>query len=204
MPTRKEQAALTRKKIIEAAKEKIKTESYDSIRIVDIAKACNMSTGNFYHYFGSLDELFSEIDSIEFYENFDSLKNDEAISVIKRLKSYFIEWLTSTVNCYGSDYMYNWTRRYTFKNEKGEDDNRIRLIAGHITQILSEGIKTGELYSDTPVENISYTIAFLIFGASVHFGISNNSDFIRQWSTNACEIFLEPALSPYLKKDPAE
>lgn len=200
MPTRKEQAAQTRKKIIDVVEAKIREGGYETIRIADIAKACHMSAGNFYHYFSSLEELFDEIDSKKFYESFDFLQKNSQLPVLTRLKSYFTEWLELSLTHYGACYMYYWTRRYTQKAASTQYSNRVTLIADHISQILTDGIQSGELVKDTPVQDISYTIAFLLFGCSAHFGVTNNEELIRQWYTESYPLFIESAVRQYLAK----
>lgn len=198
MPTRKEQAALTRQKILTVTKTKISEDGYDNIRIVDIAKACNMSAGNFYNYYKSLDELFHEIDSIEFYESFDSLQTDNDLPVLTRIESYFHDWINLALNQYGSDYMYNWTQRYTTKTPLHNSDERVSLIVKHITNILKESVAKGELLPSAPADHIAYTIAFILFGCSAHFGITDDKESILQWSEYFYTSFIKPALTPYL------
>lgn len=198
MPTRKEQSALTRQKILTVTRAKISEDGYNNIRIADIAKACNMSAGNFYNYFKSINELFHEIDSVNFYESFDSLQADNDLPVFIRLKSYFCDWIDKALNQYGSDYMYNWTQRYTTKSPAHGSDERVTLIVKHITDILKESVSKGELLPSVPAENLAYTIAFTLFGCSAHFGITNDKESILQWSKYFCTSFIKPALIPYL------
>lgn len=197
MATRKEQAALTRKSIIQAAENLIKEKGHDSVRISDIAKTCSMSLGNFYHYFKSLDELFEEIDSVKFYESFSSLLPNNNGPVLSRLESYLHDWIDLTLNTYGHDYMYHWTRRYTQNTPAYE--NRIKLVSGHISQILNDGIKNEELMKEIPIEQISYTIAFSIFGFSSYFGLSEGNGFIDQWKEYFCGTFIQSTLAAYFK-----
>ncbi|MEG2184431.1 MAG: TetR/AcrR family transcriptional regulator [Cloacibacillus sp.] len=198
MTTRKEQAALTRKKIIQVAEDLIREKGHDAIRISDIVHACQMSSGNFYYYFGSLKELFEEIDNIKFYESFHSLHPHGSGTVLSRIDSYFSDWIDLTLSYYGSKYMYHWTRHYTLTPMTAPTQNRINLIAKHLTQILNEGISEGELLTNTPVEKFSYSMAFAIFGCSAYFGITGDESFIRKWREYFSETYVKSALAPYI------
>lgn len=193
MASRKEQAAMTRNKIISVTEQLIREIGYESIRISDVAKACNMSMGNFYHYFSSLDDLFDEIDTKVFYSLFDELQPDNSLSVLPRLKNYFTRWIDTAVT-QGSSYSYYWIQHYSLKTSS----NRVSLIAGHLEQILNDGLEKQELKPDTPVSTIAHTIAFSIFGASSYWGLTDNVDFFQEWRDSFCHVFIDTALAPYL------
>ena len=198
MPTRKEQAMLTKKRIMEVTEELIKEVGYDSIRIIDIARACKMSSGNFYHYFSSLQDLFEKIDDVKFYESFRSLKPQSRLGVVERIESYFYDWINLTLSHYDSQYMYYWTRRYTTTSCSSQ--NRIKIIVGHISHILQDGIHCGELSEDTPVELFAHTIAFVLLGSSAYFGVTSDEDLIRSWQKYFGETYVKKALLPYIKE----
>ncbi len=195
---RKEQAEMTRKKIIHAAEDKIRTSGYDTIKVADIAKECNMSVGNFYHYFKSLEDLFDEIDSIKFYKSLKSIDNADGLCVIPRLKLYFIEWIKLSLTYYGSGYMYYWTRRYTQRAAEVKSDNRVKLIVKHISRIVQDGVEKRELREEVPAEDIAYTIAFLIFGSSVYFGTTDDEEFVRKWSETSFDTYIKPVLEEFI------
>lgn len=198
MVTRKEQAERTKKRIIETAEKLIREKGYESIRITDLTKACNMSSGNFYHYFSSLDDLFETIDDIKFYESFRSLKPSTTAHVIDRINSYFYDWINLTISYYNSEYMYHWTRRYTLNPQSGSSKNRVEIIVEHLINILKDGIAKDELSSDTPIEQFAYSMAFSIFGCSAYFGITSNKELISSWQNYFSRAYITTALKPYI------
>lgn len=202
MLTRKEQAELSRKKIIEAAENLIKEKGYEKIHIKEIASACNMSIGNFYHYFKSKEELFLEIDNIKFYESINALKDNvksPASFVLSRIESYFLSWIDLMISYYGPSFSFYWVRRYSDKSVSSDLNNsRTNLMSSHILHILKKGIENKELNNDTPVDCIAFSIAYTIFGCVAHYGITEDGDFIRQWAINYCDIYIRNALKPYL------
>ena len=200
MTTRKEQAELMRKRIIEVGEELIRKNGYESIRISDIARECKMSAGNFYHYFSSIKDLIETIDDIKFYESFSSMCAQPNKTVLSRIDSYFSDWINLTLSHYNSQYMYHWTRHYILNTTSESSQNRIKLIAKHLDNILRTGIRDGELMENTPVEQISYSIAFAIFGCSAHFGVTADEDFIRSWREYFSETYVKNAIALYLVK----
>ena len=200
MTTRKEQAELMRKRIIEVGEELIRKNGYESIRISDIARECKMSSGNFYHYFSSIKDLIETIDDIKFYESFSSMCAQSNKTVLSRIDSYFSDWINLTLSYYNSQYMYHWTRHYILNTTPESSQNRIKLIAKHLDNILRTGIRDGELMENTPVEQISYSIAFAIFGCSAHFGVTADEDFIRSWREYFSETYVKNAIAHYLVK----
>lgn len=204
MVTRKEQAELTRKRIIETAEKLIREKGYESIRITDLTKACNMSSGNFYHYFSSLDDLFETIDDIKFYESFSSLKPSSTEHVVDRINSYFHDWINLTISYYNSDYMYHWTRRYTSNSKLGSSriKNRVEIIVRHLVNILKDGIAKNELSADTPIDQFAYSMAFSIFGCSAYFGITSDKELINNWQNYFGNVYIAAALDPYIVTHP--
>lgn len=199
MTTRKEQAALTREKIIKVTEGLIRTKGHDAIHIADISKACNISAGNVYYYFKSLKELFEEIDDNKFYESLESLTLKGQGSTFSKIDAYFSDWINLTISYYGSQYMYHWTRHYTLRPTDASSENRMKLIAGHLIIILKKGIEEGELLATTPIEQIAYSLAFAIFGCSAFFGITADEDFIQKWRQHFSDTYIKIALNEYIK-----
>ena len=198
MPTRKEQAAMAKKKIVESAIRLIKEKGYDDIRIADITSACGMTPGNFYHYYKSKDDLFSEIDMNHFYQSMSALKADNSAPVSDRLISYIMDWIELMISYYGAHYTLYWFHHYIGRQFSANAENdRINIISGHVLSILEKGVKDGELREDTPVECIAFTVAYSIIGSTAHFGVDADEDFVRRWANEYCQIYIRKMLEPY-------
>lgn len=197
MQTRKEQAAVAKKNILKAAYKLIRNKGYDSIHIKEITAECGMSPGNFYHYFQSKKELFDQLDSEDFYEDFTSLQIDNKINVTERLKSYITQWISHSVNDYGSNYMFYWTKYYICKVNDFRE-HRLNVIYGHIVYILKSGITSGELKQNTPIETIAISITYAIYGSMVHFASTEESKIIIDWAEDFFEKIILNTLNQYL------
>jgi len=62
---RSRKGALTRARLLEAAKAIFERDGFLEARISDIAEAAGLSQGSFYHYFESKEEIFREVAEIE-------------------------------------------------------------------------------------------------------------------------------------------
>ncbi len=196
MLTKKEQAVIAKAKILEAAHQLIRVTGYDNIHIKDITDACGMSPGNFYHYFSSKEQLFDELDSTDFYEDFISLQMDNDLDVNERLNSYIKQWIAHSVNDYGSNYMFYWAKKYIQKATQ-ESPCRLYLIASHIKKILGLGIERGELSPQTPIDTIAISTSYTIYGAMAHFAALDNGEDLIKWASGFCDDIMNPALAPY-------
>ena len=81
--TRKEQAELTRKKIIEAAKELNQEKQISEISVEDITKKANVSKGSFYTYFNKKEDVVEESlqNTVIFLENLLKTKEKRFVEV---------------------------------------------------------------------------------------------------------------------------
>ncbi len=196
MLTKKEQAAIAKAKILEAAHQLIRVTGYDNIHIKDITDACQMSPGNFYHYFSSKEQLFDELDSKDFYEDFASLQMENDLDVNQRLNSYIKQWIAHSVNDYGSNYMFYWAKKYIQRANK-KSPCRLSLIANHIKKILNLGLERGELSPQTPIDTIAISISYTLYGAMAHFAATDHGDGLIKWSISFCDDIITTTLMPY-------
>ena len=197
MLTRKEQAALAKKNIIEATEKLIREKDYDSLRIADIVSACGMTPGNFYHYFKSKEELFEEIDTNKFYSVLKVFEDNAATPILIRVESYILQWIDLMINYYGPNYSYNWVRHYVHKPLLSDKSNKINLIYNHIEGFLKKGVENKELCKNTPVECIAYSVAFTILGCSAFFGMNGDKDTVNRWVRTYCDVYIRDLLAPY-------
>ena len=91
MTTRKQQAAATKNKIIKVIQALLKKKTFDELSIEEICKGAGVSTGAFYHHFGSKDGIIVELyrDTDVYFEKrvLRELKSEEAIErIVEYLK----------------------------------------------------------------------------------------------------------------------
>lgn len=126
--------------------------SHSSMR--ELAKACYMSTGNLYHYFGSKEQiLYSIINDatlrqVEYVEKYSSeTANMEPVAALRELMRKFFEWHDANQNI--TLFIYQETRALPQKAQEQifESEGRIQAI---FEDTVKRGIKSGVFYTSEP------------------------------------------------------
>jgi len=95
----------TRSLLIATAKKLFQARGFPSVGVRDISGAANVTTGTFYYYFKSKDEIFEEIHNINCPDIDDIIFNDSADeSAREKLENYFVQHLAAQVLRDGKDY----------------------------------------------------------------------------------------------------
>ncbi len=196
--TRKEQAALTREKLLTATQKLISEKGYDKTSIVDITKECGMSVGNFYHYFKSKEEVITSLER-EIYENsMETLKDMSQKPILEQLTYYFHNMASFAVQSFGINFDQQWAI-YHLSNPTSLDDpsNKVNISLAEITTCLESAIENKELREDTPLRSLAETILFPYQGAQFYY-ISTHGEFdLISWSDTFCQTQLLQLLKPY-------
>lgn len=140
-PTANAQSAATeihprKKQIVDKALELFVTHGYDSTSVEDIAQACNMSKGNFYHYFDSKEELIYLIQAETVHE-----LTDEVASLDKKILDI---GLLPTLQYFVRQYLHSIDRHqdaYNFLNHVV-----IQLESGGRRVLLRRSVEVQELF----------------------------------------------------------
>ena len=77
--TRKEQAEMTRTKILDVCRKLLKEHTYEEISIMDICEEAQISVGAFYHHFISKDSIV-----VELYRDIDTTFEEEVFPVFEK------------------------------------------------------------------------------------------------------------------------
>jgi AcrR family transcriptional regulator len=126
--------------------------SHSSMR--ELAKACEMSIGNLYHYFGSKEEiLYSIINDatlrqVEYVEHYaEETSRQDPVSGLRELVRKFFEWHDSNQNV--TLFIYQETRALPQKAQEQifESENRIHAI---FETAIKRGVKSGDLVVSEP------------------------------------------------------
>lgn len=80
--TRKEQAEMTRTKILDVCRKLLKEHTYEEISIMDICEEAQISVGAFYHHFISKDSIV-----VELYRDIDTTFEEEVFPVLEKYPS---------------------------------------------------------------------------------------------------------------------
>lgn len=181
MTKRDQQAEASRQKLIEAAKALIQEKGYTQSTINDITRACGMSVGNFYHYFKSKEDIFVTIEREPFEALSASLEQFEG-TVKEGLLYYVQSYVRFSIQIYSPHFNRQWFH-YHLEDcvSTPPRPNKMNLIKSEIAAILTQGIKAGELVADTPVDDISLQLAFLLMGISLYNVMTDGNFDAEAW-----------------------
>lgn len=196
--TRKEQAARSRQKLIDAAYELITKKGYDATSILDITQACGMSPGNFYNYFKSKEDIILALER-EPYDSFvEELASTAGQPIIEQICSYIKYYVNLSVNRYGLHYNRQWYIRYMRPREEPQKLTKIEVQLQEIQKILLCGIQSGEISDSAPIEDIAQHIAFELHGMNITHIISDGTFEVEPWIDKYCDFVKNVLLKPYL------
>lgn len=194
MGKRQEAAVLTRKKVIIAAEKLIAERGFENVTISDIAAEAGVAVGTFYTYFKRKEDVVSEIA----HSNFTamerrSIESDE--SVFEKL-TYFLSESMKYISETGSKVAQQWFRNAVDASEdgKGKLDYDLKVVG----DILRQGIATGELKGDIPVDKLSFWIVSEYYGICTLWCMLDGSVDPTEKLKEFCQTRLKPMLSDYI------
>lgn len=129
-------------------------KGYSHSTMRELAKACCMSIGNLYHYFGSKEQiLYSIINDatlrqVEYVEHFSvETSNLSPIDALKKLMQKFFEWHDANQNI--TLFIYQETRTLPQKAQEQifKSERRIQTI---IENVIKQGIASGDFNTAEP------------------------------------------------------
>ena len=127
--TRKEQAELTRKNIIEAAKELNKEKQISEISVEDITKKANVSKGSFYTYFNKKEDVVEEF----MYEDWQALRKEilESTEFLNEKLAKYGYFFGKLIEGKGKEICRSWIAYRVNEDYKLKfDEESLRLILG--------------------------------------------------------------------------
>lgn len=196
MGKRQEAAILTRKKVIIAAEKLISEKGFENVTIQDIAAEAGVAVGTFYTYFKRKEDVVGEIA----HSNFTAMERRSIESndgVVEKL-SYFLTESMSYIAETGLKVAQQWFRNAVDANDDGRGKLDYDLCV--VGDILRQGIASGELKGDTPVDKLSFWIVSEYYGIGVLWcmldGAIDPTEKLREF----CQTRLKPMLSDHINQ----
>ncbi len=194
---RKEQAAATRQKIIDASQKLIGEKGYLNVTVDDIAAACGIAKGTLYHYFQSKEDIFIYIERGHFQEVRKMVDETPHDGVYDTLRDFVTTWF----QCVSGDNLNvskDWHRlavdlKVPTKNGRTHLDDDV----DNITHYLRQGIENGELSPDMPVDAIAKDLVFSMYGASFYRCSTYEEFDIAAWGSEFAGHVLNLHIEPY-------
>jgi TetR/AcrR family transcriptional regulator, fatty acid metabolism regulator protein len=182
---RHERAAKTREKLIASSIKLVNEHGYNNTTIDDICADCGISKGAFYHHFNSKMDIVTELEAQVGQELSEEVFKDKDASSAQKLQK-LLHGLIKGVEESGLEFVrqrsiYNISGAY----ENGASEGSYGFAIKDITaKIIMQGVESGELKENIPVDDIVETVGILMSGL-----ISSWTIFNGQFSiTERCEM----------------
>lgn len=187
MNSRSIQAQKTKDKIYKTSIKLFRSKGFDNVTIQDIAKAANVSTGLFYNYYKSkndiLNQQFIKADEIfgKFVEN-----KIEGTTIKEKIKNYMLFYI---------DFVKN--QPFDFIKILYNNNNTLFIKEGRAMQtllnpIIEDGIKNKEITTPMAVNEINEYLYQAMRGLIFHWCLHDGSFDIHQ----RAEIYLDLLIKP--------
>lgn len=195
MNKREISAIETRKKILEAAKELLKTKGFNSINVLDITKEAGVAKGSFYTYFKRKEDIVLEIGKEAFGEIKDKLTLLANTDIITKLTLYYEEFM-KRVEYYGIYVCSEWIRDVL----NNKDGQKWVYDVQMLSEILEDAIQNKELKKETPIELLVHIIISQLYGMMTCWCMSDGKFEPLNWCDKFSSFQLKTILEEYIIK----
>lgn len=197
MNKRQISAQNTKRKLISAGLELLKTKGFEAINVEDITQSAGVGKGTFYTYFKKKEDIVLEISRTPFGEIKEELERMENVDLIKKLTHYFHRF-TEQVECCGINVCREWIKNVINPSNAGEniDGQKWQYDFEMLKNILKD---SNELKEGTPVELLTHIIISELYGMMTCWCMSDGKFEPLDWTDRFCEAQLKKIFEPYLK-----
>jgi len=154
-----------RDELIRIAARLFRQKGYRATKLGDIAVEAGIDRASLYYYIGSKEELLREAIEEVLSSNLaraEQISTDQTLAVKARLSRIFEMLMTSYVENYPQMYVYIQEQMHQVANDKSPWAKNMlrstRKFEEIVVNLITAGIKTGELRSDIPVKLASNAV----------------------------------------------
>ncbi|MDD3184330.1 MAG: TetR/AcrR family transcriptional regulator [Anaerostipes sp.] len=187
--TRKEQAKITKNKILDCSLELLRNNSFQMIKVSEICKKSNVTTGAFYHYFKSkndiLYELYRRVDK-SFEKEYSNLSETTNLG---RLKEYLNKYSSFAEHC-GLDSVTN-----IYYGQLDDDTcfftDENRVFFRILKELILKAEKSNELNTKLTVDEIITDVMIIEQGAIFTWCITRGEVDVKALSKTLLDDYLQ-------------
>ena len=191
MGKRQEAALLTRKKLIIAAEKLISERGFENVTIQDIAAQAGVAVGTFYTYFKRKEDVVGEITQSNFSEM--ERRTIESNDNVYEKLTFFLSESMNYIAETGLKIAQQWFSSVVDRTEDGTIKLNYDLKV--ISDILRQGIASGELKADMPVDDIAFWIVSEYYGICTLWCMLDGSVDPTEKLRDFCKTRIRPMLS---------
>ena len=190
-------AMQTRMKIVLAAEKLIKERGIDDISVEDITNEAGVAKGSFYTYFKRKEDVGTEIANAIF----DKMRQEvvtEGQNGYQQITAFLSSSIDFIAQCGVRDAQ-QWIKNVvdpSFESEK----TKYTYDSGVIRQMLADGVKSGELRGDTPVDELTDCVIHAYYGTVFCWAIRDGGIDPAKCVKMYCENQLRDTIEKYKNK----
>lgn len=199
MTNRQNAALQTKRKLIAAALELIKSNGFNAINVEDITREAGVAKGTFYTYFKRKEDIVLEISRAPFAEIADELEAMRALPLIDKLSHYVRRFMQCVQFC-GIHICRQWTRDVLDPNEvpENKDAQKWQYDVNMLQNILKNAVQNGELKKNTPIDLFTHILICQMYGMMTCWCMSDGKFDPLDWTDRFCAAQLPALFGPYL------
>ena len=199
MTNRQNAALQTKRKLIAAALELIKSNGFNAINVEDITREAGVAKGTFYTYFKRKEDIVLEISRAPFAEIADELEAMRALPLIDKLLHYVRRFMQCVQFC-GIHICRQWTRDVLDPNEvpENKDAQKWQYDVDMLQNILKNAVQNGELKKNTPIDLFTHILICQMYGMMTCWCMSDGKFDPLDWTDRFCAAQLPALFGPYL------
>ena len=189
----------TKRKLISAGLELIKTNGFDAINVEDITRKAGVAKGTFYTYFKRKEDIVLDISRVPFSEIAEEVEKMQGMEIIEKLTHYFHRFM-ECVESAGIHICRQWTKDVLDPENvpDNKDGQKWNYDVNMLKEILNNAVKNGELKADTPIELLTHIIISELYGMMTCWCMSDGKFEPLEWTEKFCKIQLEAIFKPYI------
>ena len=189
----------TKRKLISAGLELLRTNGFDAINVEDITRKAGVAKGTFYTYFKRKEDIVLDISRVPFSEIAEEVQKMQGLEIIEKLTHYFHRFM-ECVESAGIHICRQWTKDVLDPGNvpDNKDGQKWNYDVNMLKEILNNAVKNGELKADTPIELLTHIIISELYGMMTCWCMSDGKFEPLDWTEKFCKIQLEAIFKPYI------
>lgn len=199
MANRKESAAKTRAKLVEAARELICDRGLDAVTVDEITERSGVAKGTFYAYFKRKEDIVFELSKDVFDDILREAENIDG-SIVERLCGYLVRF-AEHIEKSSLRLCREWVREVVqMRPSSGEyDKGKLSRDIAAVRGIIEDGVARGELRADTPAEELAMFVTEVVYGEMLCWCIGDGAVSFSERTRRFAEVQLPVILGGHVQ-----
>lgn len=194
----KEEAEVTRQRLLDAALSVFSKQGYDATRLEDIAEAAEVTRGAIYHHFGGKVELYNALVQERFARANQVIQDVMAedgtpLQILRRLMVRSLEYLEEDADYRAVQELVSFKTAILPELEEGirMKNEGTNAFIGYLTEMVAQGIAAEEIRANVKPEDTALAIIGLTNGLSLIWLLDQKRFSLRERAEGIIDTFLQ-------------